>query len=196
MSRAGEPDSEHWWTRRGPSVGVLTLVLFLIAGVAVVLGMQVAAMLPQVGKDKAGEDPWAVPVGIESIRGFEVVHVPDCAVGAITRISLWDAHSKPFWSVTGPASPLKTFSVGATPPRFTVVTPFHAPPKGTTLWLVVIRRGRSAAGIRYKASDLVENRVVSGKPLRRYTDSGYQTADVCGTDTSGTLIGATTQPGG
>ncbi len=170
----------HWWLRRGPSALVLIVVLALFGLTAFVLGRRTADILPEVGKDKAGEEPWTEPIGVESVRGFMVGHIPDCASGAVSKIVLWDENADPYWSVSGPATPMATFSVGATPEGFKVDTPLHKPPRGAVLRLVVFRRGQQPAGIRYSVADLVEDRVMGGDPLQRFTVSGWQTADVCG----------------
>lgn len=187
MAERSIPREEHWWLRRGPSFLVLVLVLAVFSGAVFILGRQVADSLPDVGKDKAGEDTWTDPIGLESVRGFQVGHIPDCAAGAVSRIVLWDVDATPFWSVTGPATPMTSFSVGATPEGFVNDTPYRKPPAGATLRLVVFRKGRPPAGIRFERRDLVERRVLAGSPLQRFTVSGFQTADVCGNEDASTV---------
>ena len=200
MSKRAASREEHWWLRRGPSGLVLLVVLGLFGLAVVVLGGRVLEVLPSVGKDKAGEDPWTDPIGLESVRGFQVGHIPDCAAGAVSRIVLWDEDTNPYWSVSGPATPMTTFSVGATPEGFRLDTPYSKPPAGSTLRLVVFRRGRPPAGIRFERADLVENRVVAMDPLQRFTVSGFQDADVCGTEDTSTqrpgVVSTTSMPGG
>ena len=163
-----------------PSFLVFLAVVGVVGIATVAVGVQVADVLPEVGKDQLGQDVWTDPVGLEGAGGLAVAHIPDCAAGAVTRIALWDADSTPYWEVAGPATPLSSFFVGAAPAGFTVVTPYAEPPPGTVLRLVVFRKLGGVAGIRYKGSQLRENRVVSGNPLSRYTIAGYQTAKVCG----------------
>ena len=187
MAKRSIPREEHWWLRRGPSLLVLVVVVALLGGAVFVLGSRVAESIPAVGKDKAGEDTWSDPIGVESVRGFQVGHIPDCAAGAVSRIVLWDEDAQDYWSVSGPATPMTTFSVGATPDGFETDTPLRKPPPGATLRLVVFRKGRPPAGIRFHARDLVDNRVMAGQPLQRFTVLGFQTADVCGTRDASTV---------
>ena len=50
-----------------------------MAVASLVLWKDIGDVLPGVGKDKQGEDPWNDPVGVELVGGFQVVHIPDCA---------------------------------------------------------------------------------------------------------------------
>jgi hypothetical protein len=109
-----------------------------------------------------------------------VARIPDCAAGAITRIALWDASSRAYWEVAGPPTPLTSFVVGVAPEGFTEVTRYRDPPPAAVLRLVAWRRDGGPIGIRYRANDLVDNRVVALTPLHRFTISGFQTARVCG----------------
>lgn len=177
--------SQPWIARRWPSIGLLVVVLGLIAGSLLFLGGKLGAVLPEVGKDKQGEDPWQDPIGLEAVKGFQVGHIPDCAASAVSKIVLWNENSEPYWSVSGPPTPMTTFSVGVTPEGFTVETPYRTPPAGSTLRLVAFRRAGGPMGLRYSSDDLVERRVISGEPLRRFTVSGFQTADVCGSGDTG-----------
>ena len=65
------------------------------------------------------------------------------------------------------------------------------------LRLVVFPQVGGTAGIRYQAAQLRVGRVVSGKPLSRYTVSGFQTAEVCGqeSDGAGSSTTSTSVPG-
>ena len=101
------------------------------------------------------------------------------AAGAFTRMVLWDPESQPYWEVEGPATPLTSFLVGVAPEGFRTVTEFRDPPRGALLRLVAFRRDGGPVGIRYRATDLRPNRVVSGNPLTRFTIEGFQTAEVC-----------------
>jgi hypothetical protein len=159
---------------------VLALVLATMGLFTLAAADRVAEVLPEVPKDQLGDDTWKNPVGLEKSGAFQVAHIPDCAAGAVTRIVLWDADSEPFWEVTGPATPMTSFVVGVLPTGFTEVEPYRVPPPGTVLRLVVFPQMGGAAGIRYQANQLRVGRVVSGTPLSRYTVSGFQTAEVCG----------------
>ncbi len=163
-----------------PSFLVFLAVVTAVGLATVVVGVQVADVLPEVGKDQLGQDVWTDPVGLESAGGVAVAHIPDCSAGAVTRIALWDANSNPYWEVAGPATPLSSFFVGAAPAGFTLVKPYTKPPPGAVLRLVVFRKVGGVAGIRYRESQLRKSRVVSGNPLARYTIAGYQDAKVCG----------------
>jgi hypothetical protein len=171
-----------WWQRRTPSLVVLLLVLAAVAIAVVSLWGSVKEVMPEVGRDRLGEDPWDDPIGLENVDGFQIAHVPDCALAPITRIVLWDENSRAYWQVSGPPTPMTTFSVGATPDGFTVDKEYTAPPPGSVLRLVAFRTVGGAAGIRYRRADLVTNRVMSGSPLSRFTIAGYQTARVCQKD--------------
>ncbi len=196
-SAAPAPPALHWWQRRGPSVLVLLLVLGGMGIFTLAAAARVADVLPDVPKDQLGDDTWDNPLGLEQAGAFQVAHIPDCAAGAITRIVLWDADSEPFWEITGPATPMTSFVVGVLPAGFTEVVPYRAPPSGTVLRLVAFPQLGGTAGIRYQAGQLRVGRVVSGKPLSRYTVSGFQTAEVCGQESSGTgsSTTSTTVPG-
>lgn len=170
-----------WWQRRMPSIGMFVLVMFAITAATAVVATRVVEVLPEVGKDQLGSDSWVDPLGIHLAGGFHVARVPDCAAGAFTRIALWDPNSKPYWEVAGPATPLTSFVVGVTPKGFTLVQRYRDPPKGAVLRLVAFRKDGGPVGIRYLATDLRPNRVVSGNPLQRFTIAGFQSAKVCGT---------------
>lgn len=168
--------------------GILAGVTFAGAKLA----LQVKDVLPEVGRDAQGDDPWTDPVGVEAAGPFQVVHIPDCAAGPVTRIILMDERSNPYWRVSGPPAALNTFVVGVTPKGFTVDVPFRKPANKAVLRLVVIRKVKGAAGVRYTARDLREKRVVSMLPLTRFTVAGFQTADVCGKATKDGKDTATT----
>lgn len=177
--RAAEPEPTHWWGQRLPSVLVLGVLLVVTTAAVFSITRTATEVLPEVGKDRLGADNWNDPIGLELANGFQVGRVPDCAAGAFTRFVLWDPNSNPYWEVVGPATPLNTFLVGVAPEGFTTVTDFSDPPRGAVLRLVAFRRDGGAVGIRYQASDLRENRVMSGNPLVPYTVDGFQEADVC-----------------
>ncbi len=141
-------------------------------------------VIPEVGRDRLGDDNWKGPLGVELVNGFQVGRVPNCAAGAFNRFVLWDPNSEPYWEVEGPPTPLNTFIVGVAPDGFTTVTPFADPPGEALLRLVAFRRDGGAIGIRYQESDLREKRVMSGNPLVPYTVDGFREADVCGSTSS------------
>lgn len=178
----------HWWQRRPASSLVFLAVLAVLGLATVAVAGQVADVLPEVAKDQLGEDQWTDPVGVELVSGFQVVHIPDCAAGAVTRIALWDAKSKPYWEVAGPPTPMTSFFVGVAPTGFLEVVKFREPPTGAVLRLVVFRRVGGVAGIRYKTSQLRTKRVVSGKKLTSYTVEGFQKSEVCGDSPADTRI--------
>lgn len=182
MSRS---DPRTWWQRRLPSVGALVVVLAVTGLVTMVVARQVGEVLPDVGKDHLGDDNWTAPLGMHLGGGFQIARIPDCAAGAVTRMALWDASSQAYWEASGPPTPLTSFVVGVAPQGFTVVTPYKDPPRDALLRLVVWRKDGGPIGLRYRANDLVESRVVSMSPLQRFTISGFQTAKVCGDGTEG-----------
>ena len=184
MAAPVSPTPIHWWQRRGPSFVVFVVVLVGIAVLTISAARHVAAVLPEVPKDRLGDDTWGAPMGMEQAGQFQLAHIPDCAAGAITRIVLWDADSHPYWEVSGPPTPMKSFVVGVAPTGFTVVTAYRQPPPGAVLRLVAFRRLGTPLGIRYRSTQLHLNRVVSGTPLSRFTPSGFQTAVVCGQESS------------
>lgn len=190
-----------WWHRRVPSTLVFFLVLGLMALASVALWADVGAVLPDVGKDKQGEDPWNDPVGIEKVSGFQVVRIPDCAAAPIVRIGLWDEASTPYWEVSGPPTPMASFAIGATPEGFTEDKAFTKPPADAVLRLVVFRKVKGVAGVRYQESDLRTGYVASGLPISRYEVEDFQTGDVCSDDAEGggegssTTTSSTTVPG-
>lgn len=178
-----------WWHRRWPSLIVFLAVLAVLGLTTVAVADKVANVLPEVGKDQLGEDRWDDPLGVELSGDFLVAHIPECAAGSITRIALWDANSKPYWEVSGPATPMPAFIIGLTPGGFTEVVPYRRPPADTILRLVAFRRIGGAAGIRYQAAQLRSKRVVGGIPLSSYTIEGFQAAPVCSKSPTATDIG-------
>lgn len=171
-----------WWQRRLPSVAVFAAVLAFTGLVTVAVGREVAEVLPGVGKDHLGDDTWEAPLGLHLGGGFQIARVPDCAAGGFTRMALWDEHSRPYWEVKGPPTPLTSFVVGVAPEGFEVVTAYRDPPPDALLRLVAWRKDGGPLGIRFRANDLVETRVVALTPLQRFTIQGFQTARVCGED--------------
>ena len=124
-----------WWHRRLPSTVVFLVVLGVMSLAAVALWADVGEVLPDVAKDNQGEDPWTDPVGVEKVAGFEVVRIPDCAAAPVVRIALWNEASEPYWEVSGPATPMDSVAIGATPEGFTEVKAFTKPPEGAVLRL-------------------------------------------------------------
>jgi len=181
-----------WWQRRVPSTLVFCLVLGVMALAAVALWSDVGDVLPDVGKDQQGEDPWNDPVGVEKVAGFQVVRIPDCAAAPVVRIGLWDEASKPYWEVSGPPTPMASFAIGATPEGFTEDKAFTKPPNDAVLRLVVFRKVKGVAGVRYQESDLRTGYVASGLPISRYGVEDFQTGDVCGDEGEGECDGSTT----
>jgi len=192
-----------WWHRRWPSALVFALILGVMAAASVALWTDVGDVLPDVGKDKQGDDPWNDPVGVEKVAGFQVVRIPDCAAAPVVRIGLWDEESKPYWEVSGPPTPMASFAIGATPEGWTENKAYTAPPANAVLRLVVFRKVKGVAGVRYQASDLRTGYVVSGLPISRYEVDDFQTGDVCGdggdgdgSTTTSTSTTTTVAPGG
>ena len=179
LLRAEVPEPAHWWGRRWPSIAVLAALVAVTGLATATLVGRAADVLPEVGRDQLGEDNWSDPLGVHLASDFQVARVPDCAAGAFTRLVLWDPESQPYWEVEGPATPLTSFLVGIAPEGFATVTPYRDPPAGEVLRLVAFRRDGGPVGIRYQATDLRPNRVVSGNPLMRFTIEGFQTARVC-----------------
>ena len=172
---------------------VFVVIIAIVGGLTLRSAVQVSSALPDVGKDEQGDDPWTEPIGVEKVGDLVVAHIPDCAAGPVVRIALWDEASKPYWEVHGPPTPMATFVVGAAPKGFTVDTPLDAPKPGAVLRLVIIRKVKGAAGVRFQSTDLRSKRVASLLPIQRFTIDGFQTADVCGAkDKAKTKIGADT----
>lgn len=174
-----------WWHRRGPSVAVFALVVGAMVIVSTVLWSNVAEVLPDVGKDRQGEDPWEDPIGMEKVGVFQLARIPDCAAAPVERIELWDEDSNPYWQVAGPPTPMATFAVGVTPEGFTEIEPYTEPPADAVLRLVVVRSVKGVAGVRYLAEDLQEGYAVVGIPRSRYLVEDFQTGDVCGGEEDG-----------
>lgn len=186
---------KRWWRRGWVSGLTLTVVLAGMVTMVVVLAGRALSVLPEVSRDQLGEDNWEAPLGLHLAAGFQVARVPDCAAGAFTRMVLWSPDSEPYWEIEGPPTPLNSFVVGAAPEGFTTVTPFRDPPRGELLRLVAFRRDGGPVGIRYRSTDLRDNRVVSLNPLSRFTIEGFQTAEVCETGAQGEVTTSTTGDG-
>lgn len=155
-------------------------VLGVMAIASLSLWSDLNGVLPDVGKDKQGEDPWNDPVGVEKVGVFQVVHIPDCAAAPVVRIALWNEKSEPYWEVAGPATPMESFAIGATPEGFEELHKLTKPPAGATLRLVVFRKVKGVAGVRFQDTDLRTGYVVSGTPISRYEVDKFQTGSVCG----------------
>ena len=171
---------------------MFALVLGVMAVASVALWSDMNEVLPDVGKDKQGEDPWNDPVGVEKVDIFQVVHIPDCAAAPVVRIALWDEESSPYWEVSGPPTAMASFAIGATPEGFTEDKAYTPPPAGSVLRLVVFRKVKGVAGVRYQESDLRTGYVVSGLPLSRYENDDFQTGSVCGDEGEDGEDGSTT----
>lgn len=170
----------RWWQRRGPSV-IAFLAVFAVIGVAAIaLTLRVSDVLPGVGQDVDGTDPWNDPIGVEATGDFQVARVPTCASAPIFKILLWDDKATPLWEVSGPAVALQSFVVGVAPDGFKVETPYRKPVTGSLVRLIVIRRLKGPAGVRYRATDLRKGRVVALPTLSTFTVDGFLGADVCG----------------
>lgn len=191
MSPSSSPQLP-WWQRRLPSLLVFCLVLGAMGVASMILWRNVSEVLPDVGKDKQGEDPWTDPVGVEKVGQFQVVHIPDCAAAPVVRIELWDERSEPYWEVSGPATPMSSFAIGAVPEGFTVDTPYRRPPADAVLRLAVVRKVKGVAGVRFQTSDLRTGYVASGQPISRYLLEDFQTGSVCGDKDSATSTTTTT----
>ncbi|MEO6989393.1 MAG: hypothetical protein ABI239_12190 [Aquihabitans sp.] len=193
MSESTADRRVPWWHRRGPSLLVFMLVVAVVAGAVVVVSRQVADVLGEVPKDELGEDNWVDQLGIELGGGLQVAQVPECAADPITRIALWDADSNPYWEAAGPPTPLTSFVIGAAPAGFTEIEPYRQPAEDELVRLVVFRRVGGVAGMRYRAIDLVDGKVISGRPIRTYTREGFRTEKVCDTPAVKQGLEATTE---
>ena len=173
------PRRDPWWQRRGPSILVFCGVLAVMGIASLVLWSKITEVVPDVGEDEQGVDPWEDPIGIEQIGEFQVAHIPDCAVAPVVRIELWDAESQPYWQVEGPPTPMGSFVVGVTPEGFTELTAYGDPPDTAVLRLVVVRKVKGVAGLRYMEDDVREGVVATGDPLVRYEREDFVTGSVC-----------------
>lgn len=191
MSQPTEDRRVHWWYRRGPSLLVFVVVLAVMAAVVVTMTRDVSEVIGEVPKDELGEDNWTDQLGVEAAGPLQVAQVPECAADPITRIALWDADSNPYWEVSGPPTPLTSFVIGAAPAGFTVVEPYRAPEESDLVRLVVFRRVGGVAGVRYRAIDLVDGKVISGSPIRTYTRDGFREEKVCDAPAAANPAGAT-----
>ena len=180
MTSPASPRRLPWWQRRGPSFVVFCVVIAAMVFASFSMWNRVSTVLPDVGKDKQGEDPWVDPLGVEKVAQFQIAHIPDCGAAPVIRITLWDEDSRPYWEVSGPATPMASFAIGVTPEGFTADTPYKAPPAGAVLRLMVVRKVKGIAGVRFQASDLRTSYVATGDPIKRYPLEDFQTGDVCG----------------
>jgi hypothetical protein len=167
-----------WWQRRGPSALVFALVVIAMTIASIAMWSNLAGVLPDVGKDQQGEDPWEDPVGIEKVGVFHVAHLPDCAAAPVERIELWDEESEPYWQAVGAPTPMSSFVIGVAPEGFLDLTPYTEPPAGAVLRLVVVRSVKGVAGTRYETADLRTAYVIDGD--RRYEIEDFTTGEVCG----------------
>ena len=179
-----------WWRRRGPSVTVFLVLLAVMAIGVVLLGSATADVLPTVGKDQQGEDPWTDAIGIEKVGDFQIARIPDCAAAPVVRIELWDEESQAYWAVSGPPTPMASFAVGALPSGWTEVRAFRAPPPEAMLRLVVVRSVKGVAGTRYRTEDLRTGYVTTGVPPSRFDLDDFQAGKFC--DGAATDAGSTT----
>jgi hypothetical protein len=176
------------------------MVLGAMVVASFTLWREVSAVLPGIGADEQGEDPWTDPIGVEKVGPFQVAHIPDCAAAPVVRIELWDEDSDPYWVVSGPPTPMETFAVGGLPEGFVEDVPFEEPPPGATLRLVVVRSVKGVAGVRYQSADLRTGYAAAGEPISRYQLEDFKTGSVCGgedeTDGDGSGADATTSDDG
>ena len=184
-----------WWQRKGPSGLVFVLVVLALLGGTALAVTKVAGVLPDVGKDQQGDDPWIDQLGVEKVGIFQIAHIPDCAAAPVVDIQLWDEQSKPYWHVKGAPTPMATFAVGATPSGWKVIQPYHAPPAGAVLRLVVTRSVKGVAGVRYRHEDLRTGYVVLGVPSSRFTKEDFQSGEFCDDGTGGEDGSSTTTTG-
>lgn len=161
---------------------VFSAILLVMALASLTLWGDLSDVLPSVGKDKQGEDPWKDPIGVEKVGVFQVAHIPDCAAAPVVRIALWNEQSEPYWEVSGPATPMESFAIGATPEGFEEVHAYEKPPADAVLRLVVFRKVKGVAGVRFQNADLRTGYVASGTPISRYEVDKFQVGSVCGDD--------------
>jgi hypothetical protein len=192
MPEPSSPPRPPWWHRRWPSALVFGGVLLVMAVASVSLWSDLGDVLPDIGKDKQGEDPWNDPIGVEKVGGFQVAHIPDCAAAPVVRIALWNEASEPYWEVSGPATPMESFAIGATPEGFTEDQAYTKPPAGAVLRLVVFRKVKGVAGVRFQESDLRSGYVASGLPLSRYEVADFKVGELCGDEEGDDADGSTT----
>lgn len=172
--------SQHWWRRRTPSVLVFLAVIAAMVMVSAALWGRVSDLLPGVGVDEQGEDPWTDPVGIEQVGDLYIARIPSCAAAPVVRIELWDSSSEPFWSVSGPPTPMASFALGFTPEGFTEDVGYKEPPADAVQRLVVVRSVKGVAGLRFEDADLVDGLVIAGNPIVGYDPEDWAAASVCG----------------
>src|SRR5690606_12497915 len=154
MTSPRPDDQPRWWQRRGPSLLVFAGVLLFMGLASLALRSSIADVLPEIGKDEQGVDPWRDPGGIGPVGEDQPAGIPDCAAAPVVRIELWDEATEPYWEVSGPATPMGSFAVGVTPEGWEEETPYSAPPADAVLRLMVVRKVKGVAGVRYQTSDL------------------------------------------
>jgi hypothetical protein len=192
---------QPWWERRAPSSLVFVVVLAFAGLLTLALGVRLRGSLSDVGRDRAGLDPWTDPVGIEKTKsGFLIAHLPGCAQAPVVRIILWDNNSQPIWEVAGPQLPLQSFVLGAPPKGFHTVHPLRRPGRDELVRIVVVRRLMGVAGGRFKQSNLRSGKVVTldAEKQHVYTVDGFKGLDLCpapGEKAPDAPVGTTTPSG-
>jgi hypothetical protein len=182
-----------WWRRRSPSAFVLAGIMVVMVVATLLVWRSVTDVLGEVPKDRLGTDPWTATLGVERADPFQLAYIPDCATGSVTRIVLWDEDSEPYWEVSGPPTPMTEFVVGGLPVGFTEVVPYTPPPTGAMVRLVAFRRVGEPIGLRYRDTDLVDDRVVATPSLTLYSRDGFRDEEVCG-DEAGDTTDTTDDP--
>ncbi|MCB1031327.1 MAG: hypothetical protein KDA95_08300 [Acidimicrobiales bacterium] len=169
----------RWWQRRGPSVAVIVVLLGAMTIGVFGFWSNISGVIPSVGKDLQGDDPWVDLLGVEKVGGFQIAHIPDCATAPIVRIELWNEDSEPYWAVTGPPTAMSSFVVGALPAGWTEVVKYNTPRSGAVLRLMVVRNVKGVAGVRYKAENLRTGYATTGVPPQRFELENFQTGRFC-----------------
>jgi hypothetical protein len=187
-----------WWQRKGPSGLVFVFVVVALLFATASAFSDVADVLPDVGKDQQGDDPWTDQLGVEKVGIFQIAHIPDCAAAPLKGIELWDEDSNAYWKVRapkGPGTPMATFAVGATPEGWEVVEPYEEPPADAILRLIVVRSVKGVAGVRYQKADLRSGYAVLGVPASRFEVADFASGEFCDDGTGEDGSTTTTEPG-